>query len=157
VFASLVAILKEDNEAAIKVINSGKIPTMRHMQRTHGLDLARLVGQFEKGDFTIVYCPTRSMCADIFTKAFTERLKWILARKLIGHFKPDELGLSEAKARGSRQSISAILQGGGSKPIPKYNRIIIEYCCGPESKLGQKTKRSKDCLVFRATEQCDAT
>ena len=153
----LVAILKEDNEAAIKVMNSGKNPTMRHMQRTHGLDLAWLTEQFQKGDYRIEYSPTRSMFADVFTKAFTDRLKWILAKKLIGHFKPDELEISEAKAQGSKQSISAIQQGGGSKPIYKHDRVIIEYCCSPDSRLGRKTKWSKNCLTHRITENEDAT
>jgi len=44
----MVAILKEDNEAAIKVMETGKNPTMRHMQRTHGLDLAWLCERFER-------------------------------------------------------------------------------------------------------------
>ena len=44
----LRAIFKEDNEAAIKILTSGKNPTMRHMQRTHGLDLAWLCEQFNR-------------------------------------------------------------------------------------------------------------
>jgi hypothetical protein len=90
----LKAIFKEDNEVAIRVLNTGKNPTMRHMQRTHGLDLAWLCERFERGDYRIVYCPTRNMSADIFTKAFIEKQKWIHARKLIAHFTPDELGIS---------------------------------------------------------------
>jgi hypothetical protein len=84
----LKAIFKEDNEVAIRVLSTGKNPTMRHMQRTRGLDLAWLCERFERGDYRIVYCPTRNMSADIFTKAFIEKQKWIHARKLIAHFTP---------------------------------------------------------------------
>ena len=49
----LQAIFKEDNEAAIKILNSGKNPTMRHMQRTHGICLAWLCEQFKKGEFKL--------------------------------------------------------------------------------------------------------
>ena len=44
----LVAILKEDNEATIKVMSSGKNPTRRRMQRTHGLDVAWLTNNSTK-------------------------------------------------------------------------------------------------------------
>ena len=57
----LTAILKEDNEACIRVLETNKNPTMRHMQRTHGLDLAWLCERFEREDYLMDKCPTRSM------------------------------------------------------------------------------------------------
>jgi RNA:NAD 2'-phosphotransferase (TPT1/KptA family) len=151
----LVAIFKEDNEAAIRVMSTGKNPTMRHMQRTHGLDLAWLCERFSRKEFTLEYCPTRSMCADIFTKGFTERSKWIAARKLIAHYTAQELGFRVASAKVPITTI-AVRKQGGDRNIT-YDRIIIEYCCSPESKIGEHTRWSNKCLVYRITEQDDAT
>ena len=33
-------VLKEDNESAMRVIQTGKNPAMRHMFRTHGVNVA---------------------------------------------------------------------------------------------------------------------
>ena len=79
---------------------------------------------------------------------------WIHARKLIAHYLPHELGLGVAKANGSISP--AVLKQGGGKPR-KHNRVIIEYCCGPLSKIGEERKWSVDCLVMRVTEEMDAT
>ena len=135
-------------------MSSGKNPTMRHMQRTHGLSIAWIKERFDRKEFLLGYCPTREMSADIFTKAFIERLKWLHARKLIAHYLPEELGLGGTKVNGV---INSLAQSQGGENRKSYNRIIIEFCCGPKSKLGTPTTWSKDCLVIRITEELDAT
>jgi hypothetical protein len=67
---------------------------------------------------------------------------------------PIELGIGVAKAKGT---ISPAVFKQGGITTGKQNRIIIEYCCGPNSKIGQQHVWSKDCLVIRVTEQDDAT
>jgi hypothetical protein len=109
------------------------------MQRTHGLCLAWLHEQFSRGEFILDNCPTRMMSADIFTKAIIEKPKWEHARKLIAHYLPTELGIREAKAYPS--ITPAVLKQGGMLSN-SHNRVIIEYCCGPNSKIGQETKVS---------------
>ena len=95
----LTAILKEDNEACILVLESLRNSTMRHLERVHELDLAWLCERFEKGDYKLDCCPTREMSADIFTKHFTDRLKWLRARMLIGHFSNRTENLGDGSQR----------------------------------------------------------
>jgi hypothetical protein len=94
------------------------------------------------------------MSADIFSEAIIEKQKWIHARKLIAHFTPDELGLSAPKGKRSITPVAELRQGGETK---KYNRIMIEFCCSPNSKLGVNTVYSNGCMVVRVTETMDAT
>ena len=74
----------EDNEAAIQVIRTGKNPTMRHISRTHGVQISWLVEVFKKPFIRLEYTESESMAADIFTKAFKEAAKWLHACYLIG-------------------------------------------------------------------------
>ena len=39
----------------------------------------------------------------------------------------------------------------------KYDRVIIEYCCYPDSLMGKKTPDSKGCKVIRVTTNHDQT
>ena len=133
---------------------------MRHMARTHGLDLAWLVERFERKEYMIEFCPTKSMSANIFTKAFPDKLKWIRARKLIGHFTSAELGLKGAQASGTLCAMTGVDVGNmddadlSLRHVPtNCNRIIIEFACSADSKIGQKTVWSKNCHVFRVTEK----
>ena len=57
----LEAIFKEDNQSAIKVMSTGKNPTMRHMQRIHGLSIAWIKERFERKEFKLGHCPTRDV------------------------------------------------------------------------------------------------
>ena len=70
---------------------TGKNPTMRHIGRTHGICDAWLSERFKNKDFTMNICPTDYICADIFTKFFTNKDKWKHALSLIGHCDPQEL------------------------------------------------------------------
>ena len=51
-------------------------------------------------------------------------------------------------------------QGGNALPSqqPKQRpRLMVEWCCSPDSKLGQPRAASKGCTVLRVTESEDAT
>ena len=65
----------EDNEATIRIISTGKSQAMRHVGRTHRVDLAFLHEAKENKHIVVNPCPTDYMCADIFTKAFTNKQK----------------------------------------------------------------------------------
>ena len=42
--------------------------------------------------------------------------------------------------------------------VDKHSRVLIEFCCGPESKLGDQSRKvSKCCYVIGCTEERDVT
>ena len=73
----------EDNDAMIRICTTGRNPTMRHINRTHGISIRWLYEQFKGKANELHYCPTDLQCADIFTKAFDNPEKWHHAHMLI--------------------------------------------------------------------------
>jgi len=69
----LPMVFNEDNEAMIKVCNSGRNPTMRNLLRTHGVSVAFLKGAFDRKDIVLQYVQPSRQAADIYTKGFHER------------------------------------------------------------------------------------
>ena len=43
------------------------------------------------------------------------------------------------------------------RPLDACNRVIVEFCCGEDSKLGEKRNASKGCYIIRMTAKDDAT
>ena len=62
-----------DNAAAVAIAHSGRNPSMRHMGRTHGVNLTFLYDCIESGQVKHGYIETHNMCADLFTKFFGDR------------------------------------------------------------------------------------
>ena len=58
-------LFQEDNAAAIRIIETGKNPTIRHLGRTHRVDLAWLHEQLVSKSFKLAYCETNSMVGNI--------------------------------------------------------------------------------------------
>ena len=74
----------EDNEATIRVVNSGKWDkAFGHASRTHSINLSWLNHVKAKNLFRITNCHTHAMCADIFTKYFVDPIRWQHAITLI--------------------------------------------------------------------------
>jgi hypothetical protein len=70
----------EDNQAASRVVITGKNPSMRHMSRTQRIDISWLNERYSDGDFEFIDCPSEYQAADIFTKFFSDLLfyvKWL--------------------------------------------------------------------------------
>ena len=81
----------EDNQAAIRVLETGKNPTLRYLGRTHLVDMAWLFETFGKEVYDLRYCTSEEQAADIFTKHFTDKTKWKEVTRLIGTMTREEL------------------------------------------------------------------
>ena len=81
-------VIFEDNDAVIKMCIKGRSPAMRHVARTHRIDLDWLWERMrEDPGVFIKYVGTKEQIADIFTKgAFTSEVWQRLCRLAqIGH------------------------------------------------------------------------
>ena len=55
-------LVHEDNQAMIRVIDTGKNPTMRYLARTHRISVAWLHERFRSNELQLVYESTTKMC-----------------------------------------------------------------------------------------------
>ena len=72
----------EDNEATIKIVRKGYSAKLRHVSRTHRVNLAGLSEELNKESVNLQYVNTTEQAADIFTKAL-EPHKWDAALRMI--------------------------------------------------------------------------
>ena len=75
----------EDNQAAVRIIISGKNPNMRYLSRTQRVDIARLNQFYEEKLFTFVDCPTEYQAANMMTKAICDSREWMRHLQTTGH------------------------------------------------------------------------
>ncbi len=102
--------LQGDNTATIAIIKSGKSPTLRHISRTHRVNLRWLHDVLCSGAYGIEYVKTDLQAADIFTKPFTNHAKWLAVLALIGISDPKITSCAVAMPIGS--------DGGGNATSP---------------------------------------
>ena len=86
---SLVVNFHEDNETAIQIMRTGHSQALRHILRTHGINLRALHERFKEPWYNLMYQRSALMSADIYTKAFALPPAWQLATRLINHIDPD--------------------------------------------------------------------
>ena len=67
----------------IRICVTGRNPTMRYLSRTHRLNIAWLDERFQSSELQLVYCISNEMAADIFTKSFTDKIKWAEVCRLV--------------------------------------------------------------------------
>lgn len=67
----------EDNEAIIKMCRSGHMATMRHVSRTHRVNLASISERFQQDPYiTLLPTGTDDQAADLYTKRRMDPRKW---------------------------------------------------------------------------------
>ena len=121
----------EDNQAAIQVIKSGKNPNMKHMGRTHKV-CTMWLHEVIQNDPTvrIIYADSLEMCADIFTKDFSEKEKWSQAIKLINimpktaKVEPRKVSDACMKRKEERKAKEDALESGSHLISYSGNKII---------------------------------
>ena len=80
---SVSLTIYEDNQATIKVVLKGYSHKLRHINRTHKVDLSSIKEVIDTDAVEIEYIKTDLQAADIFTKAL-QPCKWENALKLLG-------------------------------------------------------------------------
>ena len=88
-------LFHDDNQGMIGVARTGKNPTMRHLERTHGISIVSLHEHFQQDHFVLLYEISHKMCADIHTKAFRTPLARRRACMLINLLDPEDLSSKE--------------------------------------------------------------
>ena len=88
-------LFHDDNQGMISVVRSGRNPTMRHLERTHGISIASMHEHFQKDHFVLIYEITAKMAADIHTKGFKNPMAWKKACMLINLLEPQDLQSKE--------------------------------------------------------------
>ena len=66
-------VIAEDNDAVIKIIQKGRAATMRHVHRTRRVAIDWFVEVIQPENIQLRFVSTEKQCADICTKAFTNR------------------------------------------------------------------------------------
>ena len=72
----------EDNQATIKVCRAGFSPKLRHIARTHKINLGSVSEALEDPSIYLEYCHTTFQAADIFTKALKPQV-WEYALRAV--------------------------------------------------------------------------
>ena len=110
----------EDNQATMRVLQTGKAPTMRHFPRAHGVPL-KWIFNAVKQHCNLCDCVTSVMSADISTQHFINEEKWIGSCSFVGVVEPKTwMRFSKIGNNGSGN--------GGSKPKTITNKTVVHAC-----------------------------
>ena len=82
-FPSVKLIVAEDNEAVIKILAKGRSAKLRHVQRTHRVNLDFLYDAFRYPELIARYVNTKHQTADITTKAINKGDLWSHLQSLL--------------------------------------------------------------------------
>ena len=79
----VVAILREDNQACIRLLRTGYSAQLRHVAKTHRVNLAFVSECIRNNNVLMEYCDTKVQKADFLTKGL-DRMKLQVALELVG-------------------------------------------------------------------------
>jgi hypothetical protein len=82
-----VVLVEEDNAPAIIIVEKAKLSTIRHMNRTHRVNVRGLHDTFKREHTMLLRkIGTNDQAADMFTKPFTNEEKWKVATDMISQY-----------------------------------------------------------------------
>ena len=139
--------LLEDNQTTALNIKTGKFPKLRHVQRTHGVNIRWLYEALGRGIFRMEDCHTQRMSADIFTKHFVHGDSWKHAIRLLGFRESGRLAALRSPAVAAVNRLDSG-EPEGARPVlqlPTANLIL------PSPRQG-----CKHLMHATATERSDA-
>jgi hypothetical protein len=152
----------EDNNTTILAIRAGRSTALRHLGRTHRVDLAFLHECLQNGHYTIEYCKSAAQAADIFTKEFRDAASWKRVCRLIGLVGPGqwwprgEAGAVEASPQPKKPAKATGAPAAKKAQGPKPRRLV-DFCCNHNSVLGSGIPGAEGCEVVRLTIDDDVT
>ena len=154
----------EDNTAMIRIVDTGRNPSMRYLHRTHRISVAWLHEIFASDSVRIFYEKSAHMCADIYTKAFTDALGWTAACDLINLVDPQRLvSLAKTVARIVADDTSVVNGSEGvsslttqvSTPAVLSSEPQLAHClpadASPISRGGTETLKPSPPIVMKTS------
>ena len=157
---SIRGIFVEDNQATIRILENGKSPSFRHTDKTQRINLSWLSEQYKRGWYDLTYGPSKMQVADILTKPFTNAEKWRFALTIMSHVaskgnKTNSSDSAHATTGTPRPKAMASSRSSGEPRAGlKPNRLLVEICCSPMSKLsGVSREAAVGCRVIQFTEK----
>ena len=97
-------MVMEDNEAVIKIVRKGRSMALRHLQRTHRINLDWTYAVFKEiRGAHLLHVGTKDQAADVLTKGFANAVLWASLMFLMGI-----MGLRGGSGKGSRVVASEV-------------------------------------------------
>ena len=87
----LIINLHEDNTTCIITARTGKNATMKTLEKCFGVNVGWIYQRIKSKDYNLYHTGTKHMCADIYTKAFSNSQVWNVLRRLINVFTAEEI------------------------------------------------------------------
>ncbi|CAE7220803.1 pbuG [Symbiodinium sp. CCMP2456] len=119
-------VVLEDNQATIRILESGKSPASRHADKTQRINLGWIAEQFRRRHYKMAYINTNLQTADIVTKPFTNSDKWSRALELM-RIGPDKVRTRKAAAASQPRN------GELRRPDTEKTSLIIEVAWDGEA------------------------
>jgi hypothetical protein len=91
----------------MRIMETGKNPTLRYMGRTHNVDMAWTFERFAQQDINLRYCKTIEMAADIFTNKKMEELVPASHNNDVPHVNRQDYTLLDIQDDGFVRSLTA--------------------------------------------------
>ena len=115
----------EDNQATITLLLLGQAGVLRHTDRTQRVSFSWLKQQYDHGHFRLLNVGTSEQTADVFTKPFTEKNRWVHALKLIGHTSSAHAGCKPVSKVEVAEKVSVTAGPDGTKIVEEFAKKAL--------------------------------